>query len=100
MKSLDPPGSGGLGRFHELGQVAKLVPRPYPCVGAFARIIATNHFSRELPRSGLREESATGRDRSFSTSHQTFRSSTSPMGRRHTPSGTSQPIVLNATLKA
>ena len=75
MKSLDPSGSRSPGRFHTLGEVAKLLPSPYPCAGSFARINAASHFSRELPRSGLREESAARRDRFFlhfspSLSHQ------------------------------
>jgi hypothetical protein len=65
MKSLDPSGSRSSGRFHALGEVAKLLPPPSPCAGPFARIIAASHFSRELPRSGLREESAAKRDRFF-----------------------------------
>jgi len=65
MKSLDPSGSRSPGRFHALGEVAKLVPPSYPCAGWLPPIIATSHFSRELPRSGSGEESVARRDRFF-----------------------------------
>jgi hypothetical protein len=65
MKNLGPSGSRSPRRFHALGEVAKLVPPSYPCAGSLARIIATSHFSRELPRSGIGEESAARRDRFF-----------------------------------
>jgi len=65
MKSLDPSGSRSPGRFHALGEVAKLLPPAYPCAGSFARIIPASYFSRELPHSGIGEESAARRDRFF-----------------------------------
>jgi hypothetical protein len=65
MKSLNPSGSRRPRRFPALGEVAKLVPPSYPCAGSLARIFAPNHFSRELPRSGIGEEFAARRDRFF-----------------------------------
>ena len=85
MKSLDPSGSRSPGRFHTLGEVAKLLPPLYPCAGSFARINAASHFSRELPRSGLREESAAGRDRLFLHFSRGLSREHEPNGQRNTP---------------
>ncbi len=65
MNSLEGSGSMSPGRFHTLGEIARLLSSPYPCAESFGRIDAANHSSQKLPRPGLREESAVGRDRFF-----------------------------------
>jgi hypothetical protein len=59
-----------------------------------------NHFSQELPRLGLSEESAAGRDRFFFHLPAGLSGQHEPNGRRNTLIGKGQPIVLNATSKA
>src|SRR5208282_1107676 len=66
--------------------------RPHTRVrGRLVRINAANHFSQELPRPGLRAESAVGRDRFFARARAQWA--------EEYPSGRSQPIALNATSK-
>jgi hypothetical protein len=85
VNSLDGSGSRSPGRFHTLGEVAKLLSSPYPCAGSFGRINAANHSSQELPRPGLREESAAGRDRFFLHFSRGLSREHEPNGQRNTP---------------